>query len=184
MQQARDLRAEETVKLARNQEDGTRIREWPSRIRSVRRRAREWTLGRGVGGGAKGRGPRTNRPADLRPREPQERKVGAIRPGRHGRAPKGSQDPRVRTAVPPRGGERRRVVVEKPRRPVRQRTRPRREREANGPLRRPRGSTTRHLDRWRDTPGPEGQVNPTGAAPALRRKPAASANPMSTRKPL
>jgi hypothetical protein len=49
MQQARDLRAEETIEVVQNHEGGTGLRRGILRDRSRRQRLREWTPGR-VGG--------------------------------------------------------------------------------------------------------------------------------------
>jgi len=49
MQQARDLRAEETIEVVQNHEDGTGLRSGMLRDRSMQQCMREWTPGR-VGG--------------------------------------------------------------------------------------------------------------------------------------
>jgi hypothetical protein len=110
MQQARDLRAEETVEVVRNHEDGTGFRGWllETEARSDARWSgrsaavtRDALAHHGVGGGeigARSRGAAKAasrvRTAGRIPREEVE-----VRPGAAARALEGSEGPRVRTKL-------------------------------------------------------------------------------------
>ena len=152
MQQARDLRAEETVEVVRNHEDGTGSRGWllGTEARSdARGSGRSAAVTRialarsGVGGGEIGaryrRAAKAARSGPHRRTNPTRGGRGSTRGSSESsegeRRPEG---PHV-AGFPAREDRCRRGAVGRPRRPARQRERPGREREATIPLRPRRG---------------------------------------------
>jgi len=135
MQQARTLRAEETVEVVRNHEDGTGFGRWSLPDRSLQRCRWEWTLGGshparfGESGSVEGctalvsalrRKPRM--PEARAGRIPREEVGGPTRAA--GRSSAGEPRPRGSARFhSPRGGWSRRGAVGIPRRPARRRAR-------------------------------------------------------------
>jgi len=133
MQQARDLRAEETVEVVRNHEDGTGFRRWLSGTE-----AHGDVGGSGcsvavtpivsaVRGRWRGEGARFGPAAKAavfgaRAHESHERRSG-VRPGQQGDLCRGAKARGSARFHPPRGGWGRRGAVGTPRRPARRRAR-------------------------------------------------------------